>query len=85
MKVGDFVKIDPKYMSPLTAKRYNHNPMGVVILTWGFSEIWGKVMLLDGKTLTFPSKCVEVIARTENVLDKTSEPDTLLPYPGDAV
>ncbi len=85
MKVGDFVKIDPKYMSPLTAKRYNNSPMGLVVLTWGCDGIWGKVMLLDGKTLTFPSKCVEVIARTENVLDKTSEPDTILPYPGDAV
>ena len=84
MKVGDFVKIDYRYMSPLTAKRYNNNPMGLVIMTWNGGSS-GKVMLVDGRELTFPSKCVEVIARTENVLDKTSEPDTLLPYPGDAV
>ena len=84
MKVGDFVKIDHKYMSPLTAKRYNNNPMGLVIWIWGTSQTWAKVMLVDGQVLTFPAQCMEV-ARTESVLDKTSEPDILLPYPGDAV
>ena len=64
MKIGDFVKIDYKYMSPLTAKRYNNNPMGLVVLIWGFDGIWGKVMLLDGKVLTFPSKCVEVLSES---------------------
>ena len=64
MKVGDFVKIDYKYMSPLTAKRYNNNPMGLVILTWtgkGTGRIWGRVMLVDGRELTFPAEVVEVV------------------------
>ena len=78
MKVGDLVKIDSKYMSPLTARRYNNSPMGLVIWTWGSSQTWAKVMLTDGKVLSFPAQCMEVL-RTENVLDKTSEPDTLLP------
>ncbi len=64
MKIGDFVKIDYRFMSPLTAKRYNNNPMGLVILTWtgkGTEQIWGKVMLLDGWQLTFPAHVVEVV------------------------
>ncbi len=60
MKVGDFVKIDYRYMSPLTAKRYNNNPMGLVIMTWNAGSS-GKVMLLDGRELTFPAHVVEVI------------------------
>jgi len=84
MKIGDFVKIDHKYMSPPTAKRYNNNPMGVVIWVWGTSQIWAKVVLVDGHVLTFPAQCMD-LAWTDSVLDKTSEPDTLLPYPGDAV
>ena len=82
MKVGDFVKIDHKYMSPPTAKRYNNNPMGIVTWVWGTSQTWAKVMLVDGCVLSFPA---HVLTRTDSVLDKTSEPDTLLPYPGDAV
>jgi len=59
MKVGDFVQIDPKYMSPLTARRYNNNPMGLVIWTWGSSQTWAKVMLTDGKVLSFPAQCMK--------------------------
>ena len=84
MKVGDFVKIDHKYMSPLTAKRYNNNPMGLVVWVWARDNQYLKVMFPDGIVLSFPAEVVEVM-RTENVLDKTSEPDRLLPYPGDAV
>ena len=65
MKVGDFVKVDPKYMSPLTARRYNNNPMGLVTWTWGasgtFGKTWAKVMLTDGRELSFPAQCMEVI------------------------
>ena len=61
MKIGDFVKIDHKYMSPLTAKRYNNNPMGLVILVWGDEKVFGKVRLLDGWVLTFPAEVVEVV------------------------
>ena len=65
MKIGDFVKIDHKYMSPLTAKRYNNNPMGLVI--WvsvkinNHPELWGKVMLTDGRELSFPASVLEVL------------------------
>ena len=61
MKIGDFVKIDYRYMSPLTAKRYNNNPMGLVIWVWGGDKVWGRVMLVDGRELTFPAEVVEVI------------------------
>ena len=83
MKVGDFVKINHKYMSPLTAKRYNDNPMGLVIwVSNNHPQVWGKVMLVDGCVLSFPT---HVLTRTDSVLDKTSEPDTLpIPYPGGA-
>ena len=67
MKIGDFVKIDHKYMSPLTAKRYNNNPMGLVI--WTSNKLtkpsapqgWSKVRLMDGRELSFPWYCMEVI------------------------
>ena len=61
MKIGDFVKIDPKYMSPLTAKRYNNNPMGLVVKVWGFDKLYGRVLLMDGRELTFPAEVVEVL------------------------
>jgi len=61
MKIGDFVKIDPKYMSPLTAKRYNNSPMGLVIKVWGFEKLYGRVLLMDGKELTFPAEVVEIL------------------------
>ena len=61
MKIGDFVKIDYRYMSPLTAKRYNNNPMGLVVKVWGFDKLYGRVLLMDGRELTFPAHVVEVV------------------------
>ena len=61
MKIGDFVKIDPKYMSPLTARRYNNNPMGLVIWAWARDNQYLKVRLLDGRVLTFPAEVVEIV------------------------
>lgn len=64
MKVGDFVKVDPKAVSPLTLKLHNGNPMGLVV--WcsspsGSPEVWVKVMLLNGRELSFPQSVIEVI------------------------
>ena len=61
MKVGDFVKVDHKYMSPLTAKRYNNNPMGLVVWVWARDNQYLKVMFPDGIVLSFPTEVVEVL------------------------
>jgi hypothetical protein len=61
MKIGDFVKIDHKYMSPPTAKRYNNNPMGLVTWVWGTSQIWAKVILTDGREYSYPASVLEVL------------------------
>ena len=64
MKVGDLVRIDPKCMSILTAKRYNNNPIGLVI--WvakgkRLPEPWGKVKLTDGREYSYPASALEVL------------------------
>ena len=62
MKVGDLVRIDPKCMSILTAKRYNNNPIGLVVwVTNLHPEPWGKVMLTDGREYSYPASALEVL------------------------
>ena len=75
MKVGDLVKIDPNCMSILSAKRYNNNPMGIVIWVTkkrGLPEPWGKVKLTDGREYSYPASVLEII-RTESVLDNVKK------------
>jgi hypothetical protein len=35
--------------------------MGLVVKVWGFDKLYGRVLLMDGRELTFPAEVVEVL------------------------